>query len=188
MNAYIAPAQTPAPTRRHRATAPWVLAVLSPVAFVVLMETFEFMSMSGSGPDIPDAVGLAIYFVLVALLPATAIALGVRAIRRGDRGRGCRRSCRSSLSSDWSSWSSLPSSSADVRLADRFCSCLDAVGLSWRSRSRRTPCRTIGTRMPPRRLRTVFADRPSSVSSPTRRTDLSPAGRAYGVHADAHKA
>ena len=87
MNAYIAPAQTPAPTRRHRATAPWVLALLSPVTFVVLMETLEGIAMSGSGPEIPDAVGLPIYFVLVALLPATAIALGVRAIRRGDRGK-----------------------------------------------------------------------------------------------------
>lgn len=86
MNADIAPAQTPAPTRRHRATAPWVLAALSPVAFVVLMETFEVISMSGWGPDIPDATGLSIYFVLVALLPAMAIAFGVRAIRRGDRG------------------------------------------------------------------------------------------------------
>ena len=87
MDAYISPAQTPAPARRHRATAPWVLTVLSPVAFVVLMETFEGIAMSGSGPDIPDAVGLPIFFFLVALLPATAIALGVRAIRRGDRGR-----------------------------------------------------------------------------------------------------
>lgn len=90
MNAHIAPARAPAPTpepsHRHRATAPWVLAALSPVAFVVLMETFEVIAMSGSGPDIPDAVGLAIYVVLVALLPATAIAFGVRAIRRGDRG------------------------------------------------------------------------------------------------------
>lgn len=91
MNAYIAPTQAPAPTpapaHRHRATAPWVLAALSPVAFVVLMETFEVIAMSGSGPDIPDAVGLPLYFVLVALLPATAVALGVRAIRRGDRGK-----------------------------------------------------------------------------------------------------
>ena len=52
MNAYIAPAQTPAPTRRHRATAPWVLALLSPVTFVVLMETLEGIAMSGSGPEI----------------------------------------------------------------------------------------------------------------------------------------
>lgn len=87
MNADIAPAQAPAPTRRHRGTGPWVLAVLSPVAFIVLMETLEGIAMSGSGPDIPDAVGVPIYFVLVTLLPATAIALGVRAIRRGDRGK-----------------------------------------------------------------------------------------------------
>ena len=87
MDAYTSPLQTPAPTRRHRSTVPWVLAVLSPVAFVVLMETFEVITMSGSGPDIPDAVGVPIYFVLVALLPATAIALGVRALRRGDRGK-----------------------------------------------------------------------------------------------------
>ena len=86
MNADVAPAQTEAPGRRHRATAPWVLAVLSPVAFVVLMEAAEVIALSGSGPDIPDAVGLPLYFVLVALLPATAIALGVRAIRRGDSG------------------------------------------------------------------------------------------------------
>ena len=86
MNAYIAPAQTPASPGRHRATAPWVLAALSPVAFVVLMETFEVMTVSGTGPDVPDAVGLPVFFALVALLPATAIALGVRAIRRGDRG------------------------------------------------------------------------------------------------------
>ncbi len=87
MNAYIAPAYPPEPVARHRSTAPWVLLVLSHVAFVVLMETFEGIAMSGSGPDIPDAVGLPIFFVLVSLLPATAIALGVRAIRRGDRGK-----------------------------------------------------------------------------------------------------
>lgn len=89
MNACIAPAQTPAPTPtpRHRATAPWVLAALSPVVFVALMETFEGLTMSGWAPDIPDAVGLPIYFTLVAVLPATAVVLGVRAIRRGDRGR-----------------------------------------------------------------------------------------------------
>ena len=77
MNAYIAPAQTPAPTRRHRATAPWVLALLSPVTFVVLMETLEGIAMSGSGPEIPDAVGLPIYFVLVALLPAAVLRAAV---------------------------------------------------------------------------------------------------------------
>lgn len=87
MGAYIAPAPTPAPARRHRATAPWVLAVLSPVAVVILMEAFEGLAMSGSGPDIPDAVGLPIYSALVSLLPASAIALGIRAIRRGDRGK-----------------------------------------------------------------------------------------------------
>jgi len=67
--------------------APWILAVLSPVAFVVLMETLEGIAVSGSSPDIPDVVSLPIFFVLVAMLPATAIALGVRAIRRGDRGK-----------------------------------------------------------------------------------------------------
>lgn len=87
MNAEIAPEQTLAPTRRHRATAPWVLAALSPVAFVVLMETFEVISMTGWGPDIPDVAGLSIYMVLVALLPVTAIVVGTRAIRRGDLGK-----------------------------------------------------------------------------------------------------
>ena len=63
-----------------------MVAALSPVAFVVLMETFEAIAMTGALPEIPDAVGLPIYFALVAALPAAAIVLGVRAIRRGDRG------------------------------------------------------------------------------------------------------
>lgn len=86
MNACIAPAQQSAPAPRHRATAPWVLAALSPVVVVVLMETFEGLTMSGAVPDIPDAVGLPIYLLLVTVLPVAAAVLGVRAIRRGDRG------------------------------------------------------------------------------------------------------
>jgi hypothetical protein len=36
------------------------VALLSPVGFVVLMETFEALAMIGAAPDIPDAVGNAI--------------------------------------------------------------------------------------------------------------------------------
>jgi hypothetical protein len=86
MNAYVTQNQVPDARHRHAARAPWVVALLAPVAFVVLMETFEAISMTGALPDIPDAAGLPIYFALVAALPTAAIVLGVRAIRRGDRG------------------------------------------------------------------------------------------------------
>jgi len=86
MNAYVAQHHVPDARHRHTARAPWVVALLAPVAFVVLMETFEVISMTGALPDIPDAAGLPIYFALVAALPTAAIVLGVRAIRRGDRG------------------------------------------------------------------------------------------------------
>ena len=86
MNAYVAQSGHPKAHARHAARAPWVVAALSPVAFVVLMETFEAIGMTGALPEIPDAVGLPIYFALVAALPVAAIVLGVRAIRRGDRG------------------------------------------------------------------------------------------------------
>ena len=86
MNVQVAPRESLVTARRHVAKTPWILAGLSPLVFVVLMETFEVITMSGALPDIPDAVGLPIYFALVAALPATAIAFGVRAIRRGDRG------------------------------------------------------------------------------------------------------
>jgi hypothetical protein len=91
MNANVAQSRVPdtrdpQPRGRHAARAPWILAALSPVAFVVLMETFEVISMTGALPEFPDALGLPIYFALVAALPVAAIVLGVRAIRRGDRG------------------------------------------------------------------------------------------------------
>lgn len=86
MNAYVAPNRMTEPSRRHAARAPWIAAILSPIAFVVLMETFEVIGLTGVLPEVPDAVGLPIYFALVALLPAATITLGVRAIRRGDRG------------------------------------------------------------------------------------------------------
>ena len=86
MNAYVTQNQVPEAHARHAARAPWVVAALSPVVFVVLMETMEAISLTGAFPDVPDAVGLPIFFVLVAALPAAAIVLGVRAIRRGDRG------------------------------------------------------------------------------------------------------
>jgi hypothetical protein len=86
MNAYVEQTRHPEPHARHAARAPWVVAALSPIAFVVLMEAFEVISMTGVLPEVPDAVGLPIYFALVAALPAAAIVLGVRAIRRGDRG------------------------------------------------------------------------------------------------------
>jgi hypothetical protein len=86
MNAYVAQNHVADPRHRHTARAPWVVALLAPVAFIVLMETFEVISMTGALPGIPDAVGLPIYFALVAVLPTAAIVLGVRAIRRGDRG------------------------------------------------------------------------------------------------------
>ena len=86
MNVSVAPTQSPAPSRRQVAKAPWIVALLSPVGFVVLMETFEALAMIGAAPDIPDAVGNAIYFALIAAFPAAVITLGVRAIRRGERG------------------------------------------------------------------------------------------------------
>jgi hypothetical protein len=86
MNVEVAQEQVPQASRRHTARAPWVVALLAPVAFVVLMETFEVITMTGALPEIPDALGLPIFFALVAALPAAAIVLGVRAIRRGDRG------------------------------------------------------------------------------------------------------
>ena len=86
MNVQVAPRQSPTTARRHFAKAPWILLGASPLVFIVLMETFEGLTMSGVLPDIPDAVGLSVYFAMVAALPATAIAFGVRAIRRGDRG------------------------------------------------------------------------------------------------------
>jgi fatty acid desaturase len=86
MNVQVAPRESLTTARRRVAKAPWILVGLSPVVFIVLMETFEVLTMSGALPGIPDAVGLPIYFALVAALPATAIAFGVRAIRRGDRG------------------------------------------------------------------------------------------------------
>ena len=86
MNVQVAPGESLAAARRHVAKAPWILLGVSPLVFIVLMETFEVLTMSGALPDIPDAVGLPIYFALVAALPASAIAFGVRAIRRGDRG------------------------------------------------------------------------------------------------------
>jgi hypothetical protein len=86
MNAYVAQHRVPDARHRHTARAPWVVALLAPVAFVVLMETFEVISLTGALPDIPDAAGLSFYFALVAALPTAAIVLGVRAIRRGDRG------------------------------------------------------------------------------------------------------
>ena len=86
MNAYVTQTRDPETRVRRAAKAPWIVAALSPVSFVVLMETFEAIGMTGALPEIPDAVGLPIYFALVAALPAAAIVLGVRAIRRGDRG------------------------------------------------------------------------------------------------------
>jgi hypothetical protein len=86
MNAYVEQNRMTEASRRHAARAPWITALLSPIVFVVLMETFEVIGLSGVLPDVPDAVGLPIYFALVALLPAATIALGIRAIRRGDRG------------------------------------------------------------------------------------------------------
>lgn len=86
MSAYVTQNHVPDARQRHTARAPWVAALLGPVAFVVLMETFEVITMTGALPEIPDALGLPIYFALVAALPAAAIVLGVRAIRRGDRG------------------------------------------------------------------------------------------------------
>jgi hypothetical protein len=86
MNAYVAQNHVPGARHQHTAKAPWVVALLAPVVFVVLMETFEVITMTGALPDIPDAAGLPIYFALVAALPTAAIVLGVRAIRRGDRG------------------------------------------------------------------------------------------------------
>lgn len=86
MSAYVAPNRMTEPRRRHAARAPWIAALFSPIAFVVLMETFEVISLSGVLPEVPDGVGVPIYFALVALPPAATIALGLRAIRRGDRG------------------------------------------------------------------------------------------------------
>lgn len=86
MNAYVAQNHVADTRHRHTARAPWVVALLAPVAFVVLMETMEAITMTEALPEIPDAVGLPIFFALVAALPTAAIALGVRAIRRGDRG------------------------------------------------------------------------------------------------------
>lgn len=86
MNVQVAPRESLATARRHVARAPWILVGLSPLVFIVLMETIEVLTMSGALPGIPDAVGLPVYVALVAALPATALAFGVRAIRRGDRG------------------------------------------------------------------------------------------------------
>ena len=86
MNVQVAPREPLTTVPRRVAKAPWILVGLSPLVFIVLMETFEVLTMSGGLPDVPDGVGLPIYFALVAALPATAIAFGVRAIRRGDRG------------------------------------------------------------------------------------------------------
>ena len=86
MNVQVAPGESLTTARRHFAKAPWILVGVSPLVFIVLMETLEGLTMSGVLPDIPDAVGLPVFFALDAALPVTAIAFGVRAIRRGDRG------------------------------------------------------------------------------------------------------
>jgi hypothetical protein len=86
MNVQVAQKESLARARRGVAKAPWILVGLSPLVFIVLMETLEVLTMSGAPPSIPDAVGLPIFFAVVAALPAMAIAFGVRAIRRGDRG------------------------------------------------------------------------------------------------------
>ena len=86
MNVQVAPREALTPVPRHVAKAPWILVGLSPIVFIARMETLEGLTMSGALPSIPDAVGLPIFFALVAALPATAIAFGVRAIRRGDGG------------------------------------------------------------------------------------------------------
>ena len=86
MNAQVASRESLATARRHVAKAPWNLVGLGPIVFIVLMETLEGLTTSGALPGIPDAVGLPIFFALVGALPATAIAFGIRAIRRRDRG------------------------------------------------------------------------------------------------------
>jgi hypothetical protein len=86
MNAYVTQNHVPDARHRHVAKAPWILVGVSPLVFIVLMETLEALTMSGALPSIPDAVGVPVFCALYAAIPATAIAFGVRAIRRGDRG------------------------------------------------------------------------------------------------------